>query len=194
MDRRVLSALAVAKRLGPFWLALSLSGCVLNPIGEDPGYEDDDLAGIIGEPNASAGNPGVLNPSAMGPAGPLTPGPTQGATDPANGIPNPSDPAGPGVPGAGPDPITPPPAATTPVDAPVVTPTPEPVQGAGGASAGSGGSPSVGEAGAPGEPEPDSMVPGMDFDGGTFNYGQDTDGGSNDDSEDGGRIDAGVGL
>lgn len=193
MDRRVLSALAVAKRLGPFWLALSLSGCVLNPIGEDPGYEENNTADILGGSEATGASPGgLIPPSGPQGAAPVTPGPAQGATDPAAGIPNPLDPTGPSVPGAGPPPAAP--AGTSPVDAPGLTPTPEPVQGAGGASAGSGGSPSVGEAGAAGEPEPDAMVPGMDFDGGTFNYGQDADGGSNDDSEDGGRIDAGVGL
>jgi hypothetical protein len=174
----------------PFLVPCALllaTGCILNPQGEDPGFEDETGASVMDSPGD------------LFPPGPGTPAPdSQGAVvDPVTGQPQAPDPAGglplsPAGPGAPPSTGAVTPAATPgPQEMPVapVTPPPEPtpLPGAGGAgpAQAAGGAPASGGAGGGHEPT-------EQFDGGPFNYASPRDGGRGDAGLDAGTAFPGV--
>jgi hypothetical protein len=175
MDRGVLRALFVVKR--PLVLGVLLaSACTLNPQGEDPGIMSETSSG-----DGTSFVPGgeVVNNDAtvntIDESGTVTPSP--GAVSPGSaagpdGALDAEPPSGAtGATGAG---VTPPPAATM---------DPSPVVGAGGSSS----TPMSAAGAAAGGAESEA---GSDFDGGTFNYSNDQDGGAGD----AGAPDAGADL
>jgi hypothetical protein len=188
MDRGVLSALNVVKRSltfcgGSLWLV----SCVLNPQGEDPGFEDDStptfgagdvqsVSPMTGAPSETSGVPMMCAPLADIPGMPgVAPG-----SEPISELPE-TEPPSPVVvpPAAGPAD----PSAPTGTSVPGIT---EPAGAGGGGPAGGGASAQGGNAasagGAGGVDNTD------DFDAGPFNYASDDDAGA----PDGGATDAGA--
>jgi hypothetical protein len=183
MDRGVLSALVVVKRvLALCVVSLWAPGCVLNPQGEDPGFEEGNTTGIGAQPTPADGVEGspVFLPSAPG-----------GDPSPSAGAPPPGAPAASQAPDAissesGEEPLPGDPGSVVPgvdPEGPGSPTTSIPVSpvGAGG-SAASGGSP--GQAAGGGNPTVDPPLAGsggtdmgMDFDAGPFNYAAPADGG-----------------
>lgn len=181
MDRGVLCALFVAKSLLPLPCALLfVTGCFLNPQGEDPGFEEGNAATANGTPVATGFFPTGPGDPGAAPIG--DPGPSLGV-DPVTGAPlTPDDSAGPGatpMPEPGAPGIVPPAGTATP------QPTPTPTMSASPEPAGAGGA-SFGEPGASGAGGSE-VEAGEQFDGGPFNYGSpDGDAGPGD-----GGLDAG---